>query len=81
LAFTDLEKAYDNINRQEIWKVLHRANLSKGLRERKEHLCQTRKNIMDSKNLKVSKCLEGLDREEFHILCYSTRQQMRYEKE
>jgi hypothetical protein len=29
LPFIDLEKMHDNINRQEIWKALHMANVSK----------------------------------------------------
>jgi hypothetical protein len=38
LSFTSLEKVCGHINRQEIWKALHKENLSKGLIECKEHL-------------------------------------------
>jgi hypothetical protein len=31
LAFTDVVKAYDNINRQEILKALQRTNVSEGI--------------------------------------------------
>jgi hypothetical protein len=34
LAFINLDKAFDNINIQKIWKVLHKANASKGITER-----------------------------------------------
>jgi hypothetical protein len=35
---TDLKKAYCSFKRQEIWKVLHRANVSKGLMKRKKNI-------------------------------------------
>jgi hypothetical protein len=33
LAFIDIERAYESINKQEIWKALPMANISKGLIE------------------------------------------------
>jgi hypothetical protein len=58
-GFIDLENAYDNLNRKEIWKVSHRANVSKGLMERIKNIYDTCENsvLVDVKKSGTSKHL------------------------
>jgi hypothetical protein len=68
LAFIDIEKEYDSINRQEIWKVFQRANASKGPMGRIKNMFDKCENSVVVEG-RIFKCLEGIDREVFCLLC------------
>jgi hypothetical protein len=67
LASIDLEKAYDTIYKQDIWKVLHKTNVSSRLKDRIKNIYENVKTVWSqiAKNLNISEHIQGLDRELF----------------
>jgi hypothetical protein len=72
LAFVDLEKVYDSINRQEIWKLLDRANVSKGLIGRIKKIYDKCENsrVADSKKSERVQMCRGVRQGSFYPLCW-----------